>query len=372
MAELIVFHVQAPSGAPIKGALLKATAQTLGPWSGVTNSCGDFQAFLGADHYVITISAPGYLTRVMPADLANSGIITIGLDSFNPPFKVAPRFWKANMCGIRIPDLPPVAGGSSDPSLFLSWFYHLYDAPTRGHIRAHMGAKGYPHWLMSWPDAQDTGTTPVEFMVLCQELLDDNFFPCPMLSAKPTSSSNVRDLQGTLENIMLVAPLLIGVVPLVCIGWELSLWLSPSDVQFLTNQIAPLFTPSGCRVYVHFQEGYPSFQQNGGTVADYWWLQQDKLTGILYQKKLSQNNAQFLDSISDCLQRFSGGWGMPDESGFGHPFDMVGLELTAQPQFNGQMTEAEGDAIGRLAINAPHVFGPNGVEAMVMGSGNGS
>jgi hypothetical protein len=47
-------------------------------------------------------------------------------------------------------------------------------------------------------------------------------------------------------------------------------------------------------------------------------------------------------------------------------FDFVALELTAMPQFNGTCSEAEGNRIGRLAINAPAV---NGVS--VSGSGNG-
>ena len=112
------------------------------------------------------------------------------------------------------------------------------------------------------------------------------------------------------------------------------------------------------------------FQKDGGTLADFWTPNVGKLTGVLYQKILSQNKDQFLDSLSDCLQRMSGGFNMPDDSGFGHPFDLVGLELTAMDQFNGNMSEAQGNQVGQWAINAPHVFGPAG-EVMVMGSGNG-
>ena len=71
--------------------------------------------------------------------------------------------------------------------------------------------------------------------------------------------------------------------------------------------------------------------------------------------------------ITDCLERFAGGFGFPTDSGFGHPFDFVALEITAQPQFNGEMTEADGDLWGQTALQTP----PCG-SVSVMGSGNGA
>lgn len=292
--------------------------------------------------------------------------------SFRRPFRPAPRVWAGNMCGIRVIGAPAVPGGADDPSLILSWFYDRYDAFWRAEIRAGWHARGLTHVLVSWPDSQDYGYSPAQFRAMCLELIADGFFPCVFLCAKPTSADTVRSVPETLANILLVLPSLVGLVPMFCIGWELSLWLTPTDVQFLIDQLTPLWLAQpGTLGYVHFQEGYPSFQQPGHTVADFWWPQVGKLTGLLYQKLLSQNAAQFLDSISDNLQRFCGGFNMPDDSGFDHPFDWVACELSAQPQFNRQMTEAQGNSLARLALNAPSCFGPNGVEARVMGSGNG-
>jgi len=291
--------------------------------------------------------------------------------SFKQPFKVAPRPWAGNMCGVHIVGAPAVPGGAADSSLILDWFYERYEPDFRAIIRATWKEAGIVDVLVSWPDSQEFGHTPAQFRAICQELIQNGFRPCAMLSAKPTSSDEIRDLQGTLENIMLVLPLILKLVPRMCLGWELSLWLSPSDVQWLIDQLSPLILPNGTKFYVHFQEGYPSYQQPGGTVADFWHANVNKLTGILYQKKLSQNNAEFLDSLSDCLQRFCGGFNMPDDKGDGLPFDFIGLELSAQWQFNGQMTTEQGNALGRVAINAPHCFGPNGAEAWVLGSGNG-
>jgi len=77
---LIAFHVQDERGRPLSGALIQATNQAHGDWAGVTNPCGDFLAMLGAGHYDLTITHPGFQVRTLPADLADSGIVVIGLD----------------------------------------------------------------------------------------------------------------------------------------------------------------------------------------------------------------------------------------------------------------------------------------------------
>lgn len=289
-----------------------------------------------------------------------------------PPFVPASRAWDGNMCGLRIPGLPPVPGGAADASLFLSWFYHLYGPEDRAKARAAYLQKGLTHWLLSWPDAQDAGLSPEQFKAVCAELADHGFSVCVMLSAKPTSSANVRDIHGTLANIMLVLPSLVGLVPMFCVGWELSLWLSPTDLQFLVDQCAPVWLAQPRTLgYVHFQERYMSFPEEGKDNAAYWRLQVGKLHGVLAQKMISQTDAQFRDWINDCLQRMAGGFNMPLDSGFGHPFDFVMLEISAMTQFNGTCSEAEGNRLGRLAINAPAVTGPAGT-VRVMGSGNGA
>jgi hypothetical protein len=75
----IVFHVQDPSARPIGGALLDA-ASMHGPWQGTTDETGEFVANLAPGHYDIKITAPGFMTRNLPADLADPGTVTIGLD----------------------------------------------------------------------------------------------------------------------------------------------------------------------------------------------------------------------------------------------------------------------------------------------------
>jgi hypothetical protein len=355
----IVWHVQDQDGNPISGATVSGASTTMGNWADTTNACGDCKTNLGAATYEMTFEAAGFQTRTYPAHIGDSGEVTTGLQRASTPFNPAPRFWQANMCGVRIPGLPPVPGGAADPSLLLSWFYDRYDIGWRAAIRGQWQAKDYTHVLLSWPDSHAEGATPESFLATCQELIADGFYPCVMLTSKDFDSA--YDTPVLVQHLTPVLSALVGTVPMFCIGWELSLWRTPTQVQDMIDALSPMcMAQAGTLVYVHFQEGYPSFQQPGGVVADFWNPNVGKLTGLLYQKRLSQDDAAFLDSINDCLERFAGGWGMAPG------FDFVALELTAMPQFNGTCSEAEGNRIGRLAINAPAV---NGVS--VSGSGNG-
>jgi len=282
------------------------------------------------------------------------------------PFQPAPREYRGNMCGVRIPGLSSVPGGAADASLVLSWFYDRYSDADRALIRDVWKRAGYVDVLLSWPDSRVYGRTPEQFGATCRELIDAGFYPCPMLYSK---DCDPRDTAGILANIAPVLPQIVGVVPRVCIGWELSIALSPTTVQGLIDALAPTFLAYGCKVYVHFQGGYFAFQQDGGVTADFWHANVGKLTGILHQRDLNDrpdDKANYQARIVDCLQRFAGQFGFPTDSGFGHPFDFIALEITAQPQFNGQMSEADGDAWGRTALNTPPVSG-----VAVMGSGNG-
>lgn len=284
------------------------------------------------------------------------------------PFTPAPREWRGNMCGVRVPGLPAVSGGAADPSLVLSWFIDRYTASDRAKIYGVWKSRNITHITVSWPDSRAAGQSAAQFAGTCQELIANGFYPCPMLCSKNYDPS---DVAGILANIAPVLPLLVGLVPLACIGWELSLWLSPTDVQQLVDALAPAFVAGQARVYVHFQEDYFSFPQPGNDNASFWKLQIGKLAGVLHQKGLSQDAGLYQARLVDCLQRACGGFGMPADSGFGHPFDVVALEITATPQFEGQMTEAEGNSWGQTALATQPQTGPTGAVARVMGSGNG-
>lgn len=312
--------------------------------------------------------SPAYYTLTAADDQR----ITLNAAPFKKPFRTAPRFWKGNMCGIRIQGLPFVVGmEGAPPGLFLSWFYDRYLPTEREFIRGVMRAHGYTHWLLSWPDSRVFGQSPQQFLATCKELIADGFYPCVMLSSK---DCDPPDVPAILVGLADVLPSLVGVVPMFCIGWELSLWLSPTQVQQLIDAICPaVLAMEGTMTYVHFQQGYGSFQQPGKFFADFWNPNVGKLTGLLHQKIAEQTKEQYRSDsggLQDILIRFAGGAGCSPESGFGHPFDCVALEITAMQQFGGTCSEAQGDALGQWAIDTPPQSGPAG-SVGVMGSGNG-
>lgn len=282
------------------------------------------------------------------------------------PFHPAPREWRGNMCGVRVPGIQAVPGGSSDATLVLSWFYDRYTSSDRASIRNVWKSRGITHIILSWPDSRAAGQTPAQFGATCDELIANGFYPCVFLCSKDYDPA---DVEGIGNNVAPVIPYLVEKVAMICVGWELSLWLSPAQVQQLIDNVCNIFVPAGSVVYVHFQSGYFAYQPDGGTTADFWNANVGKLIGILHQRDPNEDNgdqSQYQARITDCLVRFAGGYNFPSDSGFGHPFDFVACEITAMQQFNGQMDEATGNSWGQAAINTP----PSGAVS-VMGSGNG-
>jgi len=285
---------------------------------------------------------------------------------------VVSRTYRGNMCGVRVSGLPSIPGGAADPSLVLSWFIDRYQPSDRQKIYAGWTGAGCVDVLLSWPDSRAYGQSIAQFVETCRELVQAGFVPVVMFASKYYDPA---DVPGILADALpcLKALIAAGVIGRACVGWELSLWLSPTQVQELIDAFAPICNAAKLKLYVHFQQGYGSFQQPGGIFADFWNPNVGKLTGLLHQKVLSQNPEQYrYDSggLYDILLRFAGRASCSPDSGYGHPFDLIALEITAQTQFDGSTIEEEGDALGTWAIDTPFVSGPLGAVS-VMGSGNG-
>ena len=293
--------------------------------------------------------------------MSNNNTLILLSDSL-PPFVPAPREYSGNFCGIRVPGLPPVAGGSSDSSLVFSPFIDRYTAADRERIYA---AYRYPDLLLSWPDSRAFG--PQQFAVTIREAIARGKRPAVMLLSKDYDPS---DFDGCMKNIVPALPYLIGVVPRVCIGWELDAFLSPEVLHALIDALAPPFVTYGCKVYVHFTPGKGAWQENHHQTADFWNAHIGQLTGLFHQRIPGSSVSDYQTGASGCLDdmlvRFAGGDGFSADSGFGHPWDLIALEITASEQFGRGMSEADGDRWGRIALDTP----PRG-DVHVQGSGNG-
>lgn len=283
-------------------------------------------------------------------------------------FRPAPREYLGNMCGVRVPRLPPVSGGAHDASLFLSWFYARYNATDQSRIRAAM--QRYPDWLLSWPDDRAVGLSGADFGAQCRSLIALGFRPAVMLLSKDYDPS---DFDGCMRNIAPVLPHIIGLVPRMCIGFELNSFLSPEVLHRLIDALTPQFVAYGCKCYVHFTPGVASWQEDGHPTCDFWNAHIGQLTGLFHQRIPGTTPAEYQTEMSGCLDdvlvRFAGEDGFSPDSGFGHPWDCIALEITASEQFDG-MSDADGDRWGDIAISTPARVGPLG-PVPVMGSGNG-
>lgn len=278
-----------------------------------------------------------------------------------------PRTYSGNMCGVYVDGLPPVPGGAANPALVLSWFYTKYGTADRARIRAAWHSRGLIDVLLSWPDSRAQGMTAATFVGFCDELYQDGFEPCVFLTSKDFDPPDVPAIQAGLFPLLALLKQRVG---RWCVGWELSLWLSPTQVQELIDWMAPQVTPWGGRLMVHFQTEYASFQQPDHSFADFWNKNIGKLTGILYQGDVNWTPQYLQDKLKDSLDRFAGEFFCSPDSGFGHPFDIIGLELQAEAAFNDNVSEAEQNIYAHAAVTTPPTMGPFG-PVRVMGSGNG-
>jgi hypothetical protein len=67
------------------------------------------------------------------------------------------RWFRGDMCGVSVPGMPAVAGGPADSSTILTWFIDRYSPANQATIIAAYKARGYTHFLVSWPDSRVAG-----------------------------------------------------------------------------------------------------------------------------------------------------------------------------------------------------------------------
>jgi hypothetical protein len=148
MTAAILFHVQDPEGQPIANALVDAAV-----WKGVTDALGNFLAHLTPGHYDLTVTASGFAPRSLPADLADPGVVTIGLDRLSASVHRQGRDL-ANADGSR-----HLIVGCTD--LMLAWRYDLEGADAIRPILEQRRACGFNNLRVLWQkDIGNTGHSP--------------------------------------------------------------------------------------------------------------------------------------------------------------------------------------------------------------------
>lgn len=381
---LIVFHVQDASAHPIAGADLKATS-TFGPWEGVTNPCGDFFATLGAGHYDITVTAPGFKPRVLPADLADSGIVTIGLDSQAPtpvqqpplpPFDgngpggelihtalppdqvIPPRptlaWWRGDFAGVTLDasfGTPPFFPGANTtpPQMLMSPQIIEYPREWQDRYLTAYCERGYTHFVL---DSIGWGLN----------LISTDAF---LAWAKYVQSWGLYSVywgNATASDPFLTTGLAAKSIDVFIVGEELNGKTSPgTGANGLDSIIAANCAetnPVGVPTYLHFTSNYPSWQPNGMTPTQWWSEYTGKLAGLCWQG--DQNNGAALMSAHMWDAR-------REIAAASKDFHVVAYELQATNELYGKCDEAHGCLCGWEQICATS----DGSAPPVAGFGNG-
>ena len=200
---LIIFHLQDGAGNPL-GDVVAQSVGGPGPWAATSNPCGDMITDLQPAHYDITFSKAGYVTRVLPADLGDCGIVTVGLETAGggppspirppihplPPGVLPPIPTRAQVCAMQT-SLAGLTYHTAAYGDIPAWFYGGLDNDDRAAARAAHHQAGDTHVPLPVTEAyREPGTLwPAElangydftqdmdsYRVLATELIADGFF----------------------------------------------------------------------------------------------------------------------------------------------------------------------------------------------------
>jgi len=283
---------------------------------------------------------------------------------------IAPRLYRGDM-GVFIDGAPDVGAGGVQ-NLVLSFMYPRYPSGFRAIIRAVWKQRQSLDVLLSWQDDAAYGITLGQILDVRRELCAEGFRPCEWMASKVYMPRD--DAAGTLQIMepTLAAFLSADCISRYCVGGELDLWNTYDSLQAITDAIAPRINGIGRTLAVHFSTNRADWRPDhpGSTFADYWNLNQGKLSALWFQADSEASDANLQAEMVPILERFAGNDGVVPDSGFGHPFDCHAVEISLQKMFDGGMDQAECDRRGRVELATPAQGGPAGMVS-VMGSGNG-
>lgn len=400
MAAFIWFHVQDAHERPIAGAHLDATS-AFGGWHAVTNACGDFftpAPGLAAGHYDVTVSAPGYTTRMIPMDLGDSGPVIIGLDSASgplcagkvpqqplPPWDASdsggqvhttpppelvippgpdPLFLRCDFAGLTLNtarwggDPPLLVGANTTPrSMLLSPMLHMYPEHwIRAYLTEHC-ERGYTHFVTAsagWNMPENGWTwTPDAFGAWCRRLTDGGQSVIYWGSATDADDAFIN------------AALHVNALAWYVVGEELDGKMTAEQLNARLDDLVARYPPS-LNLAAHFTANYPDGFPRDTMLTN--WSRYDGRVHLFWQANQTQSAGTQGAMLYYARRRVN--LGEVGGDGIGAPSSRVyAFETMATAQLYGKCDEAYGNLRSLELLYCPR--GPNPQVRPVAGFGNG-
>lgn len=252
---------------------------------------------------------------------------------------------------MRFPWLEAIPGGNSDRTLPFLPHLDRYSPASQDRILKEKRQAGYTHFTLSWPDSRDgAGQSIPQYVETAKRVKQAGMFVDHHFFAKPpydSQNSAPENAYGVIDALLSA-----GVLDIATVGWEMNAFLQPgSQIQNFIDKISlrvrqsnPIPTP----VYLHFLPHYAAWQTNSESPHDFWMRQSGKVTGLKYQADPDWDAGMTCARTQDVLVRLGPGglWGTPG-------FSVVAWETSAMTQWNGGMSEVEGDLIGYEQLCTP-------------------
>lgn len=213
---------------------------------------------------------------------------------------------RADAWGVPVPGLPFVPRGSSEhPERLLTYFDYKYSsADLQRGLAAHT-ARGYTHWVRSWPDARsDGGQTIEQFVSDCLFIKSAGFYVHVKLASKDFDPRDQTAAQW-IERLSPVMDLLMETQAVDEFGvWEWDAFNVPGRTTIDTFKLlGKLAHAGGCSFWLHFLPEHTSWFANGDPGGRYGFYDDLGLDvdGLDYQTQptwtIEETQARLVDTL---------------------------------------------------------------------------
>jgi hypothetical protein len=282
--------------------------------------------------------------------------------------------YRGNFCGIRVPEAPGVVGGANatipggDTSLVMACHLDRYPQEIQDQYLARYASYGYTHVQQSIGHSAEAGRSIAQFVETQQRIQSYGLFADIWFLGGPGFATRDRDATYWRPRLdpWIDALLANDAIDTACVGWQLDGYNKESDtrtgngplqstIDYLADRLGPHNIPIG----THWINEAGAWNTPMDRFS--WWRRQrNRISFFHHQGDVRMPIPLYQAKLADTLSAF--GDGRVGRSGlFGdRPFGLVVFECSAQGQFDGYISEDEGDLRSYLLMCTSGVSRPVG------------